>query len=182
MTDIAVYETEHFKTMEDVADRFLEKKTPLQISKELGIPRKVVLELIDEYKNLVMSDTMARDLARDHLNEMIEHYKKLSRRYYALIDEIDLAAAGGFSPAWAAQKNSALKEIANLDAKVNDALRQAGLLDASDLGDELAEREEKERILIGILRHDLCKQCQDTVARKLQEVTNITEATVVYDS
>jgi hypothetical protein len=57
-----------------------------------------------------------------------------------------------------------------------DLLQKAGVLEGTDLGAELAEMEEKQAILIDILRNDLCEKCQATVARRLKEVTGQVEA------
>jgi hypothetical protein len=76
---------------------------------------------------------------------------------------------------------NALKLVADLEAKRLDALQKAGLLDAAEMGDHVADMEEKMGIMVSILRNDLCPECKRTVAQKLQQVTNQVEAVRVYE-
>lgn len=165
-------ENERFSNMEKIANLKMEGRTDTAIGKELGIPRKEVIELYSDYKSILQNDNEARDLAKDHLYQLVSHFDSLIKRYYDLINEIDSL---DFSHQVAGQKNAALKAIAELEAKRLDALQKAGLLDSAELGDELAEMEEKQEKILDILKHDLCKSCQATVARKLSEITKKAE-------
>lgn len=182
LSGIVPVESNRFEHMEKVADLTLEGRSATFISKQLSIPRKEVIALQNEYRTALASDQEARDLARDHLNMMVKHYDSLIAKFYDLVDEIDGLT---FSHQVAAQKNAALKAIADLDAKRLDALQKAGLLESSELGDELAEAEEKREILIGILRNDLCPACQAKVAEKLTRVSGqveIVATEVIHDA
>lgn len=169
---IVSLESDRFGWMEKVAERTMKGLSATAIAKELDIPRKEVMLLQDDYRAALANDNEARDMARDHLNMMGKHYDKLIKSFYDLIDEIDTLS---FGHQVAAQKNAALKAIAELEAKRLDAYQKAGLLDSAELGDELAEAEEKREILIDILRTDLCGECKAKVAQKLSKVTNKTE-------
>jgi hypothetical protein len=165
-------ESERFSQMEKVAELTMYGRSATSISKELDIPRKTVLTLQEDYRTALANDTDARDMARDYLHQMAKHYDKLIEKFYDLIDDIDILS---FNHQVAAQKNAALKAIAELDAKRLDAYQKAGLLDSAELGDELAEMEEKQSILIDILRSDLCPDCQKAIAYKLSQVTGKAE-------
>lgn len=169
---IEVLDTQRFDMMERVADLRMQGNSETQIAKELGLKRKVVLELFAEYKDLLYQDGLARDMARDHLNQMVKHYDYLIKRFYMLVDEIDLL---DFNHQVAGQKNNTLKSIAELEAKRLDALQKAGLMDSAELGDELAEMEEMKDILLEILQKDLCYNCKIKVAEKLQKVSGKVE-------
>jgi hypothetical protein len=162
--------------MEKVAEYTLMGYSATAISKELNIPRKEVMVLQEDYRTALAEDSQARDMARDHLNSMGKHYDSLIKKFYDLVDEIDTLV---FSHNVAAQKNAALKAIAELEAKRLDAYQKAGLLDSAELGDELAEMEEKQQILIDILRSDLCPDCRYNISTKLSRVTGRTEAVTV---
>lgn len=164
--------------MEKVADLSMRGINPTEIAKTMGLQRKMVIELFNEYKDTLSRDSQARDMARDHLHIMVKHYDGLMKKYYDLLSKIQ---AEQFSHQIAGQENAALKAIADLEAKRLDALQKAGLLDANDLGDELAEMEEKQAVLIDILRNDLCPNCKHDVVRKLQKVSNVVEAVVVFN-
>lgn len=171
-------ESDRFEQMEKVAEFTMKGDSVASISKQLGIPRTEVKMLQEDYRTALSQDGAARDMAHDHLNQMGKHYDSLIKDFYELIGEIDTLS---FNHQVAAQKNAALKAIAELEAKRLDAYQKAGLLDSAELGDELAEMEEKQQILIDILRNDLCEECQFKVATKLSRVTGKTED-IVYDA
>lgn len=169
---IVPVESHRFESMEQVAEYTLMGYSATAIAKETGLKRAQVLTLQEDYRTALANDSEARDMARDHLNMMVKHYDSLIKKFYDLVDEIDTL---GFSHQVAAQKNAALKAIAELEAKRLDALQKAGLLESAELGDELAEMEEKQDILIDILRSDLCPECQAKIAYKLSKVTGQAE-------
>lgn len=172
-------ESARFEAMERVADLTFKGGSATAISKETGIPRKEVIALQEDYRAALANDQEARDMARDYLNMMVKHYDSLISKFYDLVDEIDQLP---WNAAAAAQKNAALKAIAELDAKRLDHLQKAGLLDSAELGDELADMEEKQSILIDILRNDLCPECQAHIAHKLSKVTGRVEVVADYDA
>lgn len=178
MSELAVIESDHFTQMEKVAELRVEGYSDTQVAKRLGLKRTVVIELYDEWKRLLQNNSQAKDAAADYLNQMVVHYDRLINESYRLLEDLK---SEQFTHQISAQINATLKNISDYESRRVDALQKAGVLDAHDLGDELAEREEREAMLIGILRDDLCPHCRQTVARKLQQVTNTVEATVVYD-
>lgn len=172
MTTLAIVDGDRFKDMESVADLTMKGYTATEIAKQLDIKRKDVLTLQADYREVLSKDTEARDMARDHLNQMVKHYDRLIKKFYDLIDDIDGLS---FSHQVAAQKNAAIKAIAELEAKRLDALQKAGLLESSELGDELADMEEKQELLINILRNDLCPECKAKVAYELSHISGRAE-------
>jgi len=173
---IVQIDSDRFERMEQVADLTMQGHTATAISKQLGIQRKEVLLLQEDYRAALSNDHDARDLARDHLNQMVKHYDSLIKKFYDLVEEINLLS---FNHQVAGQKNLALKAIADLEAKRVDALQKAGLLEANDLGDELAEREEREDIIIDILENDLCEVCLNNISPKLIRLTGKVPEVVV---
>lgn len=162
----------------DVAELASKGWKPMAISKELGIPFAAVKKNIEYWEEILRNDLESRDAARDYLNRMVSNYDDLLRKSHENLDQLQLM---DFDEKVSAQVNATLKNIADFEAKRVDALQKAGLLDAHDLGDELAEREAREAQLIQILRDDLCSNCKQVVAVKLQALTNQVEAVQVYD-
>lgn len=167
-----------FEEMEQVAELTLKGHSATAISKSLGIPRKEVLTLQEDYRIALSNDSEARDMARDHLNQMVRHYDILITKFYELIDDIDSL---DFGHQVAAQKNATLRSIADLEAKRLDALQKAGLLESADLGDELADAEEKREILIDIIQNEVCPSCKMKIANKITQITGKVEAVVISD-
>lgn len=162
----------------DVAELAAKGWKPMHISKELGIPFAAVKKNIEMWEEILRNDLESRDAARDYLNRMVDSYDTLLKKSHENLDNLkDMR----FDEKISAQINATLKNIADFEAKRVDALQKAGLLDAHDLGDELAEREEREAQLIKILRDDLCQNCKMVVATKLQSLTNQVEVVQVFD-
>lgn len=162
----------------DVAELAAKGWKPMAISKELGIPYAAVKKNIEHWEELLRNDLESRDAARDYLNRMVDSYDDLLRKSHENLDNLKKE---NFNEKISAQINATLKNIADFEAKRVDALQKAGLLDAHDLGDELAEREQREAQLIEILRNDLCANCKQVVAVKLQALTNQVEVVQVFE-
>lgn len=172
---LVVGEDERFQNIEEVAKLKMMGHTDTSVSKQLGIPRKEVKVLFEEYQTIIRNDGEARDLAKDRLYQMDEHYNRIIKKQYGVLDELEEIA---FSHNVAAQKTAALRAIADYEKARLAALQQAGLLDSAELGDELAEMEEQMQFLISILREDLCPSCKNIVARKLSKVTKEAEEVI----
>ena len=165
--------------MDEVASRILKGHSELKIARDMGIKRVEVLNYADLWRKQMANDSDSRDMARDYLNQMVQNTNTLIFKANAVLDELE---ALDFNDKIANQKIAALKTIHEFDRTRVDLLQKAGLLEGAELGDELAEMEKKQKILIDILRNDLCPECQKTVARRLQQVTDTVEAVVTYDS
>lgn len=179
MSELAIIDSDAFKRMEEVAELHLKGKTPYAIAKQLKIKVVEAKHSIAQWQDIVNSDMSSRDAARDHLNAMVQRYDRLISESH---DNLKNLQDMSFDEKVSAQINATLKNIADFDAKRVDLLQKAGLLDASDLGDELAEMEEKHQILIDILRNDLCEHCKPHVMHKLKRVTGkVEEIKVVHE-
>ena len=174
----AVIDTDGFEQLEKVADLMMKGKSEYQIARALHIKVVEARSYMSQWQEIINNDMASRDAARDHLNTMVQRFESLIEQANQNLDNLRSLE---YDEKVSAQINATLKNIADFDAKRVDFLQKAGLLDAHDLGDELAEREEREKMLIDILRNHLCDDCRPTVAKRLQEVTNTVEATVVYD-
>lgn len=175
---LSVYDGEAFQEMEKVASLMLKGHSEFKVGRDLGLKVNEVRGLWNAYKERLERDTLATDTARDHLNLMVKQFDDL---LVDLNENLDNLKAMKFDEKASAQIVSTARTIGDLQAKRVDLLQKAGLLDAHDLGDELAERERQEEILIDILRNDLCPRCQASVAEKLQSVTGEVEVIEVME-
>lgn len=178
MSELALVDSDAFARIDEIAKYKMEGMTDAAIAKRMGLKRVQVIEGFNQWKDMLLQDGMARDFARDHLNVMVRHYDRIIHKSYQVLDDLDNMV---FDEKVSAQKNATLKNIADYEARRVDALQKAGLLDAQDLGDELAEREEREAVIIDILKNYLCDDCKKVVAHQLGQLTNKVEATIVYD-
>lgn len=173
---ISIVDARRFEYIEEVARLRMEGQTEAAISKKLGIPRKEVKAMYEDWTTMIIHDAQSKDLAREHLYRMVEHYDSIVKRSYDLLAELEQEQ---FTHQISAQRNTTLKNIAEFEAKRLDFLQKAGLLDFNEIGNEMAAMEEKAAILIDILKTSLCSACSATVMQRLSEVTNSVEGVVV---
>lgn len=178
MSELSVIESDPFKEMERVASHMLKGHSEFKTARDLGLKVVEVRSLWNAYKERLENDSFSRDAARDHLNLMIVQYDELIAGLHQNLKDLDSLE---YDEKISAQRNTTVRNIADMQAKRVDLLQKAGLLDASDLGDELAEREKQEAILVDILQNDLCNDCRAVVAVKLQQVTKQVEVTQVFE-
>ena len=163
-----------FDQMNKVVEELLKGNTPTQISKTLDIPRAQVSKHIDNWKQFVQDSSMIKDRAKEALAGADQHYQLLIKEAWKSLEDADQAGELG-------NKNTAIKIIADIEAKRIDMLNKAGVLEESDVAQQILESEKKQEVLISILRDVTanCDKCKFEVASRLQEVTGKLEAVVV---
>jgi len=166
---------DRYEQINRVAQIYIKGTTnPTTIAKQLGIKRAEALDLIDEWKSIARNNDDVKDQASEALQAGIQHYSMIVERLWETVEQAD--DDGDIKT-----KNAVLKNIADIEAKKIDMLQKAGLYDDASLGDELAEMEEKQQILISILKEVTsdCDHCKVEVARRLSKVTNKSEPVVI---
>ncbi|QNN99190.1 hypothetical protein SEA_FAUST_87 [Streptomyces phage Faust] len=162
---------DRYEQINKVAQMYIKGTTnPTTISKELGIKRAEAISLLEEWREIARGNDDIRDQAAEALQQGIQHYSMIVERFWETVEQADVAADYK-------TKNSVLKNIADVEAKKIDMLQKAGLYDDASIGDELAEMEEKQAILIAILKEVTadCDHCKLEVARRLAKVTGKAE-------
>lgn len=173
----AIIDTDAFARIEGVADLYSQGVTsPYTIARRLGIKVVEARQSIEQWHEIIREDADSRDAARDALNVMLQRYDKLLTEAN---DNLSNLKSMEFDEKVSAQINTTIKVIGDLDKTRVDLLQKAGLLENSDLGDELAEREEREAVIISILQNDLCEDCKYVVKNKLTQITGVVQGTVV---
>lgn len=182
MSELIPADAVYYERLNTVAEMTLTGSSVAEIARELGVTRKKAQDLQNEWKQSAVVAHETRDRALDALNVMDEHYNKLIKQSYSALEQMeDDLQLNGTTPQRIAQKLNGIKLVADLEAKRLDALQKAGLLDNAEMGDHVAQMEEKVGIMVSILRNDLCPVCKKNVAQKLQKVTQQVEAVVVYE-
>lgn len=162
---------DRYEQINKVAQMYIKGTTnPTTISKELGIKRAEAIELLEEWREIARGNDDIKDQAAEALQAGIQHYSMIVERFWETVEQADTAADYK-------TKNSILKNIADVEAKKIDMLQKAGLYDDASIGDELAEMEEKQAILVAILKEVTanCDHCKLEVARRLSKVTGKAE-------
>jgi hypothetical protein len=161
---------DHFDRMNKVVEELLRGNNPTQIATLTGIKRADVIDLIDEWKNVVHNDTSARERAKEAISGADQHYAMLIKEAWKTVEDAD--QAGQLSV-----KSGALKLIADIEGKRIGMLQEVGLLDNAELAGQIAESERKQEVIVRILKEVTasCPKCKMEVAKRLSQITGIVE-------
>ena len=165
---------DHFDRMNKVVEELLKGNSPTQIANITGIKRGEVVELIDEWKQVVRNDTASRDRAKEAISGADQHYAMLINEAWRTVESADQAGQLGV-------KATALKLIADIETKRIGMLKEVGLLDNAELATQLAETERRQDILVKILKEVTasCPKCKLEVAKRLSQITGVVEPVVI---
>ena len=130
--------------MNEVIGLFLEGYEEKEIATQLRLYPKDVRSYISEFKQTAIHAQAVNDRAYELLAGVDTHYSKLIRRAYEVIDEVDAEInAGGMKASLIQQKTSAIKLVAELERQRLEAFNKAGMLEGIDLGNQIADSDEK---------------------------------------
>ena len=164
----------HLEEVNQVAAEYIKGKDASAISKDLDIPRNRVMSLLSEWREMIANNEAVRIRAREALAGADQHYNHLIRQTYEVIEEAtqnsNLSA-----------KTAAIKLVMDIESKRIDMLQKAGLLENKELADQLLEQEQKQDVLVGILREvsGECPRCRNEVARRLADISGQGEVITV---
>lgn len=130
-------EMEWIEKQIDVVDLFLQGNTNYTaLARKTNLDRATVVEMIEDAKNSWRTMESFKTIWRERLHEMDRHYSMLIKEGWETVE--NLKEAGHWD-----KVSTALKTIADIEGRRQDALHKAGIYDDSELGDAIAEMEEK---------------------------------------
>jgi hypothetical protein len=162
---------DRWENINKVAEEFLRGNTnATTIAKATGFKRAEVLEYLDEWRMVIRSDRQVQVRAREALAGADQHYSMLIKEAWDVVEQADLTAQ-------LPQKTAALKLIADIQQKQMDMLQKAGMLDNNEMAEKIVETEEKQHVLVEIIRDVVsgCERCKPIVFGKLSKVTGQAE-------
>lgn len=164
----------HFDRMNRVVSELLKGSNPTQIAAITGFKRGDVVDLIDDWKNVIHNDTGARERAKEAISGADQHYSMLIKEAWKTVEDADQAGQLNV-------KANALKLISDIETKRITMLKEVGLLDNAEMAAQIAETEHKQDILVKILKEVTasCSKCKMDVARRLSQITGIVEPVVI---
>ena len=168
---------EHLDQMNKVVAKYLEGNDPTKISKELGLSRQKVVSYLDEWKVMASNNAAIRERAREALVAADTHYNKLISQTYEVIDDATTQAN-------LSAKTTAIKLVLDIESRRIDMLQKAGLLENKELAEEMLEIENRQDILMNILKDIAAEhpEVRDKIMRRLSEVSRKNETiTVVHN-
>lgn len=167
----------HLDQVNLVVEEYLKGNDPTIISKQLDIPRQKVVTLINEWKVMASANDAIRARAKEALAAADAHYSKLVSRTYEVIDEASMVNN-------LSAKTAAIKLVMDIESKRIDMLQKAGLLENKELAEEMIEIENRQMVLVSILK-DIASEhpeIRDQIMRRLSDIAKKDEViTVVLD-
>lgn len=165
---------DHYDRMNKVVGELLKGNTPTQIASITGFKRADVVGYIEEWKEVVRSDSGARERAKEAVSGADQHYAMLIKEAWKTVEDADTQGQLNV-------KATALKLIADIEGKRIGMLQEVGLLDNAELATQLAETEHKQDILVKILKEvtATCPKCKLEVAKRLSQITGVVEPVVI---
>lgn len=168
----------HLDEVNRVVEKYLQGNEPTQISKELAMPRTKVVSLIEEWRVMAADNAAIRARAKEALVGADAHYNKLIQKAYEVIDDATTTAN-------LSAKNGAIKLVVDIEKTRIDMLQKAGLLENQEIAEEMIEIEEKQQILVSILRDVASEhpEIRDKIMSRLSQVARKGEViTVVHNN
>ena len=163
---------DRWENINKVAEEFLKGNTnPTTIAKVTGFKRAEVLDYLEEWRMVIRSDKQVQVRAREALVGADQHYSMLIKEAWDVIEEAK--RQGQLS-----QQTAALKLVSDVQQKQIDMLQKAGMLDNNELAEKIIETEEKQQVLVEIIRDVIstCDHCKPLVFGKLSKVSGQAEA------
>jgi hypothetical protein len=133
--------------------------------------------LINEWKVMASANDAIRARAKEALAAADTHYSKLISKSYEVIDEASMTNNLG-------AKTQAIKLVMDIESKRIDMLQKAGLLENKELADEMIEIENRQMVLMSILKDIASEypQVRDEIMKRLSSIAKKDEViTVVQD-
>jgi NADH dehydrogenase/NADH:ubiquinone oxidoreductase subunit G len=168
----------HLDEVNKVVEEYLKGNDPTKISKELALPRTKVVALIEEWRQMAADNAAIRARAKEALVGADTHYNKLIAKAYEVIDDATTTANLG-------AKNGAIKLVMDIEKTRIDMLQKAGLLENQELAEEMIQIEEKQQILVSILRDVASEhpEIRDKIMSRLSQFARKGEViTVVHNN
>ena len=164
----------HLDEVNRVASEYVKGSTEIQISKSLDMPRTRVVRLLDEWRGMIANNDAIRARAREALATADQHYNRLIQKAYEVIDAADSQSDLG-------EKSKAIKLILDIENKRIEMLQKAGLLENKEIAEELMAMENRQEVLVKILREvsGKCDTCKVEVTKRLADVAKSEEALTV---
>lgn len=160
---------ERFEEMYKVVDLYVQNINPTQIARELNLKRVDVMKHLDEWKSTAIGSEIMQERMQELVVSMDQHYSKLINKFYEIVEEVDGEAGSDAKgrPAYLAQKSSALRSIADLEAKRLDLLDKAGLRADGGIADELMELQDYLGFLENIIDEVICEKDREKIKQKI---------------
>lgn len=163
-----------YDEQQEVVLLYVKGHTVPEIVRLIGMKRTSVEEHLKDFRDYAAQDKVIRTRAKDIVLSVDTHYSDIIKALYRNIEAAEFkddpkAAMAG------------LKMVADAEAKRVDLLAKAGMLADNTIGDQIADMERKQTVLVDILREISRKypNIGKEIQGRLSEVTGKLEGVVV---
>lgn len=164
----------HYDEQQEIILLYVKGNTVPEIVRATGLARQQVEKHLEDFREYAQQDKAIRLRAKDIVLSVDTHYSDIIKALYRNVEAAEMA--DNFKAAMAG-----LKMVADAEAKRVELLSKAGMLADNTIGDQIAEAERKQHILVDILR-DISRKYPDIgreIQKRLSDVTDRTEGIVV---
>lgn len=154
-----------------VVDLFLKGTTNINdIARVTGFKRVEVQDYLNEWRSVIHSDRQIQMRAREALSGADRHYSMLIEEGWDVINQASQTSDLN-------KKTAGIKLVADIQQKQIDMLQKAGLIEDTEMANQIIETERKQEILVKILKEVVadCNECKKEVFKRLEEVTGKAE-------
>lgn len=137
-----------------------------EIQKQTGLTRREVEQHLADFRDFARNDKYMVARSREVVLTVDQHYSDIIQRYYTALEEADLADDYK-------AKMTGLSALAKIESDRVEFLRKAGLIAESHVGDMVAAAEEKQAILVGILKN-IAKKYPEVAREITYELSKVT--------
>ena len=162
---------ERWERINQVVEVFLKGTTnPSAIARATGFKRTEVQEYLNEWRSVIQSDRTIQIRAREALGGADQHYSMLIQEGWDVINQS--TSQGDLS-----KKTAGIKLVADIQQKQIEMLQKAGLIEDSEIAEQIMETERKQEVLVKILKEVVadCNHCKREVFTRLEKVTGKAE-------
>lgn len=138
----------------------------IEIMRQTGLTKAQTDEMLADYKQYALQDRVLREMSRETLIKTRQHYDDILEQMYRATAEAE--ANGDYKV-----QLDGLKKIADIEKQRVDFMQKAGMLADNEIGTQLAEQEQKQQILVDILRN-IAKKYPDVGTEIMGELSKVT--------
>lgn len=164
-----VVQTKWIKTQNAIYDDYVRgEQNWTALAKKHGVKRAEAITAVEQVHDYVKASGAFKEMAKQRLAEMDHHYSMLIKAGWDAVEEMqaDARKADKIAPA--------LKAIADIEAKRQDALQKAGMYDDYEMGDLVAEAERKVEEVQKLLKDVISKfpETKTMIINGLRKIQN----------
>jgi len=173
MNELAVVAPK-YNEMNQAVELYLKGTNPTQIARELNIKRTEVLAYVDQYNEFAKNDPVIQERMRETIQNADQIVRMVQKENWATVEQAD--DKGDLKT-----KATLLKNITDVEFKLQEMYQKAGLMQDAELGDELAKTQERQELLAQAIADVVakCDRCKPILASRMKDIMRDEKSEVI---